>query len=108
MEIAESEKNKQSILDGIKEHIKKVPKRIDGSRIRKDRVDNETATAAANDSRSIPRKLRKAEKQRRQEVVTRGTHLTYRLRIDLRRVKHRKVCEEWVRTLVFVVKSSKL
>lgn len=104
----EPEKEEKTILDGIKEHIKKVPKRIDGSRIRKDRVDNETATAAANESLSIPRKLRKAEKQKRQEVVTQGTLLTYRLRIDLRRVKHRRVYEEWVQTLVFAVKLSKL
>jgi hypothetical protein len=74
VEVKEPEKENDTSLNDIKEHIKKVPKRIDGSRIRRDKVDNEAATAAANESMSIPRKIKNAEKQRRQEVLTYGNN----------------------------------
>lgn len=55
-------------MEEVKESIKKVPRRIDGSRVgRRDRP--EEFFNSSNESISTPRKVKNAEKQRRREEV---------------------------------------
>jgi hypothetical protein len=53
----------------IKENIKKVARRTDTSRLARKENSEVPETGPPNDSMSLPRKIKKAEKQRRREEV---------------------------------------